>query len=80
MDTSSDFVALRSNVSLAPGATVEFLTFEGKVVPTKIDSFYDCAGSKLERTKSGGVFCIPKDDSLATLTPFTVARERCNAV
>ncbi len=80
LDTTSNFVALRSHVSIEPGAQVEFIDFHGKILSTCVQSMYDCAGSKLERTKPGGVFCIPMSDSLKALSPFIVARERCHAV
>ena len=80
LDTSSDLIAVRANTSLQKGAQIEFLSFDGRVVSHPVSALYDCSGSLIDRTKPGTVFCIPKAESLGSLKPFTVARERCHAV
>jgi putative protease len=80
LDTSSELIAVRSHSSLAPGKTIEFVAFDGSIIPSKIDALYDCSGTRIPQSKPGGVFCIPKAEVLSPLAPFTVARERTYAM
>jgi putative protease len=80
VDQTNDLLAMRCNVPVTPGTSLEFLDFNGEVIPVAPTALYDCTGAALQKSRPGAVVCIPMREEMSRLRAFTVIRGRGHAV
>lgn len=80
LDRDSELLSIRAHSVVGRGSIIDFISFDGTVVPHKLELVLDKDGCALKRTRPGEVFQTPINQQLSNLPRYTVARTGACAV